>query len=1299
MPGRKKTTKVSTAQAVKSVESREEEVTEEGDLGGGGDGAQEVGMDVDQDFSTGSTFLRREFNPEDYGTIEVPPAPEKVATYDVNGPRLMITHIENENFKSYAGKQTLGPFHKSFTSIVGPNGSGKSNVIDSMLFVFGFRANKIRSKKISVLIHNSDEHRDTQSCTVAVHFQKIIDTGSGENDYEVVPNSKFVVSRTAGRDNSSYYCVNGKRATWKEVATLLRGNGIDLDHNRFLILQGEVEQIAMMKPKGQTEHDEGMLEFLEDIIGSSRYQEPIEQLSKRVEELNELRGEKLNRVKTVEKEKDNLEGPKNEALEYLRLENEIIRQKNTLYQKFLHVFSHEEQKAVEERDRIKEGMTGLTTKLDELSSQKKEKNKDLQEIYKEYEATVKACEERKDEFAEFEKQDVKCREDFKHCKANAKKLEKSLEQEKKKVEELQKVPEQSEKAMERLTKELEEKEVNKAKEEEKLKAVMDSLKTETQGLQEEKEKSQEELLVLQTAVNETKSKFEVAQSELDIYLSNQQSEKNKLETAQKNLERTTTLLKERKKEVAEFEQKIPEAEKSLKQIHNDLQTAIQTEAQATQELKDLRVKVETAKSSMEASKSRGKVLEALMVEKRSGKLAGVSGRLGDLGGIDEKYDVAISTACGSLDNIVVDTIDTAQKCVEFLKKNNVGSATFIGLDKMQKWKEHAKRKIQTPEGVPRLFDLVKVRDENIRMAFYFALRDTLVANDLEQATRIAYGKTRFRVVTLHGQLIDTSGTMSGGGKSVSKGRMGSSAVSQEFNPTQVKVMETNLEKLMMEAQQVRDNKNKLEETVHSVEKSVTQMKHTLAKHKMEIAAMTEDEVQLKGQIQEQEAKVKAAAPDEKTLKDMQTKVNNYKKDYDKATAVASKVEAVVQKLHNQIMEIGGSKMSAAQSRVDAITAQIDETTGQITKLKVGIKTAERNLKKAETKMKSLEDDIQENQEKLVTLENHFKQLEVDATKVLESYQTAQEQIKVIEKTLEEIKGEITKVEEEETALQKDNVNVKHELEKREAKVKESQANIKHWKKELGKLTLHKIEKDDCEELPTLSEDDLEAVNQKDVDYKVMVAEEQLADMKPNMAAIEEFKKKEEVYLQRVAELEHITEFRNQQRQYHEELRKQRLDEFMAGFSLITNKLKEMYRMITLGGDAELELVDSLDPFSEGIVFSVRPPNKSWKNISNLSGGEKTLSSLALVFALHHYKPTPLYVMDEIDAALDFRNVSIVGNYIKERTRNAQFIIISLRNNMFELADRLVGIYKTYNCTKSVTINPEKLSLPLQPINV
>merc|ERR1712150_194476 len=207
------------------------------------------------------------------------------------------------------------------------------------------------------------------------------------------------------------------------------------------------------------------------------------------------------------------------------------------------------------------------------------------------------------------------------------------------------------------------------------------------------------------------------------------------------------------------------------------------------------------------------------------------------------------------------------------------------------------------------------------------------------------------------------------------------------------------------------------------------------------------------------------------------------------------------------------------------------------------------------------------------------------------------------------------------------------------------------------------------------------------EHELATMEEELAIKQPCLSAIDEYKQKESLYLARVSELDEITKKKDEQRRRHENLRKLRLNEFMEGFGIITAKLKEMYQMITLGGDAELELVDSLDPFTEGIVFSVRPPKKSWKNISNLSGGEKTLSSLALVFALHYYKPTPLYVMDEIDAALDFKNVSIIANYIKERTKNAQFIIISLRSNMFELADRLVGIYKTYNCTKSVSINP------------
>ena len=120
----------------------------------------------------------------------------------------------------------------------------------------------------------------------------------------------------------------------------------------------------------------------------------------------------------------------------------------------------------------------------------------------------------------------------------------------------------------------------------------------------------------------------------------------------------------------------------------------------------------------------------------------------------------------------------------------------------------------------------------------------------------------------------------------------------------------------------------------------------------------------------------------------------------------------------------------------------------------------------------------------------------------------------------------------------------------------------------------------------------------------------------------------------------------------DKIKKERYSMFMNGFNVVSTKLRETYQHLTNGGDAELELVDTMDPFSEGVSFSVRPKNKSWKQMSKLSGGEKTLASLSLIFALHHYRPTPLYFFDEVDAALDYRNVAIVGNFVKERTQNA-----------------------------------------------
>uniref|UniRef100_A0A8D0DCT9 Structural maintenance of chromosomes protein n=1 Tax=Sander lucioperca TaxID=283035 RepID=A0A8D0DCT9_SANLU len=1143
----------------------------------------------------------------------IPPPPPPAMTNEPGAPRLMITHLVNRNFKSYAGEQILGPFHKRFSCIIGPNGSGKSNVIDSMLFVFGYRAQKIRSKKLSVLIHSSDKHKDVQSCTVEVHFQKIIDKEG--DDYEVIPNSKFYVARTANKDNSSAYHINAKKATFKEVGALLRSHGIDLDHNRFLILQGEVEQIAMMKPKGQTEHDEGMLEYMEDIIGSCRLKEPILTLARRIELLNEQRGEKLNRVKLVEKEKNALEGEKNKAVQFLTLENDIFKHKSQLWQYYV--------------------------KQNKLS---------------------KYIETQKEKFTQLDLQDVEVREKIKHSKSKNKKLQKQLEKDKEKLEEVRGVPASSEKAISEATACKEELEKQKVKEEKKLEEVMESLKEETSGLQQDKETKEKELMELSKAVNETRSRMDLAQSELDIYLSRHNTALMQLNTAKQTLQTTSDTLRERRAAIKDLEVKIPQKEQELKKVKPTSILWL---------VREIRQKVDEAKSSLSSNRSRGRVLDALMQQKKSGRIPGIFGRLGDLGAIDEKYDVAISSSCGALDNIVVDTIDTAQKCVMFLKEQNIGFATFIGLEKMKVW-ERNMAPIRTPEDSPRLFDMVRVKDESVRPAFYFALRDTLVAQDMEQATRMAFQKDkRWRVVTLKGQIIE----MAGGWPTFSLDRM-----------------ESKLNEKVLKLQGCQEKRLQLEENIQRLRPELRDMKNTLEKYANSMAVrLADQEAHLKLQIKELEANVLAAAPDKAKQKQMEKSLDAFKKDYDAASSKAGKVENEVKRLHNLIVDINSHKLKAQQDKLDKINKELDDCSSTITKAKVAIKTADRNLKKCEESVKRVQGELEDIEKSLAELTEQLKKLEDEAGEVMKACQEAEAALPEVQEQYQGVLKEIKVLQQQEHAMQEESLSVRLRIEQIETTITDYNSKIKHWQKEVADYPFIPLMGNPAEELPVLTSTELEEIASPNVIInQISTLETKCAQMKPNLGAIAEYKKKEELYLQRVAELDEITNQRDQFKRGYEDLRKQRLNEFMTGFNMITNKLKENYQMLTLGGDAELELVDSLDPFSEGIMFSVRPPKKSWKKIFNLSGGEKTLSSLALVFALHHYKPTPLYFMDEIDAALDFKNVSIVACYIYEQTKNAQFIIISLRNNMFEIADRLIGIYKTHNTTKSVGINPKTI---------
>jgi structural maintenance of chromosome 4 len=424
-----------------------------------------------------------------------------------------------ENFKSYAGTKTIGPFHKCFSAVVGPNGSGKSNVIDAMLFVFGKRAKKLRLNKVSELIHSSDACRSNPPgyAKVSVHLHEIIDTGDGDDDYEVVPGTGVVVSRVAKRDNSSQYQIDGRNATFGRVSEYLGSRGIDLDNNRFLILQGEVEMISMMPPKGKADgNDEGLLEYLEDIIGSNKYVERANLAAARVEQLGEVRQERLNRVKAAEKEKDSLSGAKAEAESLVNKDREVRRKRNVLYQLHAMHARREGETATEEREELGGRLDEERASLAEADSRVSEIEDGMSGQKREYDDVYAVLCETKEAYARYERQDIQTRENIKHENGNIKKMEDKVATEAKKAEDARIAMDEAEGSIPTLEGRIAECAEIKTVEDENLESIFDETRIVTERLRLELEEKTQELAPMQQERTVYQNSLDTAQMEVDL---------------------------------------------------------------------------------------------------------------------------------------------------------------------------------------------------------------------------------------------------------------------------------------------------------------------------------------------------------------------------------------------------------------------------------------------------------------------------------------------------------------------------------------------------------------------------------------------------------------------------------------------------------------------------------------------------------------------------------------------------------------------------------------------------------------
>lgn len=524
-----------------------------------------------------------------------PPSPPPPSNQDddSNPPRLMITKMVLENFKSYAGVKTIGPFHKCFSSVVGPNGSGKSNVIDAMLFVFGKKAKKLRLNKVSELIHSSAAYKDSplEYARVSVYFQEIIDTGNGDEDCIVVPGSEIVVTRIAKRNNSSQYKLNGKNLPFKDVAAFLDSKGIDLNNNRFLILQGEVEMISMMPPKGKTENDEGLLEYLEDIIGSDKYVEDTDAAASKVEEFTEQRQEKLNRVKTVEKEKQSLEGAKLEAEGLLNKEREIRRKKNVLFQIQRLSIKTDTEVVLEKKAALASNLHEEQEKLKTANVRVLEIENGLSEQNIEYEKAHAELVKTREEFASYERRDIQLREEMKYGKENKKKLAAKVQSESNKEVQAEQTVEDTKESIPLLEDRIEELARGKNEQDAELEEIFEETKGVTERLRRDLEEKTQELAPVTQERAIFQSALDTAATEVKLLEDSTTRAKEQIDAVENELETLDSKQNQLRSTFAGFEDELDQSKQRIVEAEQEDELLSGNEKKLSKKYADLTVRV------------------------------------------------------------------------------------------------------------------------------------------------------------------------------------------------------------------------------------------------------------------------------------------------------------------------------------------------------------------------------------------------------------------------------------------------------------------------------------------------------------------------------------------------------------------------------------------------------------------------------------------------------------------------------------------------------------------------------------
>lgn len=1147
---------------------------------------------------------------------------------------MYIKQLEIDNFKSFANKSEI-PLLKGFTTVSGPNGSGKSNIIDSVLFALGLaNASELRAENLSHFISTYTKRNDA---FVKVTF------GDTENGEDLTIGRKI---RKTSQGYASTYYINDSVTTLTNVHAVLEKYNVT-PNSYNVMMQGDVMGITNCTPKNRRK-------IIDEIAGIADFDRRIEQATNELETVEQ----RVERSTVILNEVDNrLEQLKEErevALKYQKLREEkqglesqvskvrffdIKKSLEKAHENILDFTKKKKEEEVKNKD-LDERLNLIKQKYQEISELVKEKGEAQQIELKKQEEALKGEIDRKENATNYaDKQIHDGLRSIENAKNGIENFKKKIEDFKLKIklkdDEIAVIKENTKTREAELKKILEDMTGLNATADQhiekrnNLRKQLEDLKDEETKLIQAKLPLESELKTLQRDLEDAKEKLAELTEMKTNFVANQDLKK--------------TLVDQLQKEMADFkiiQQSAMHDLDTTKNEINDLNYNIQMASR--------KIAVMETKKQMAEDSNFGRAVDTIM----NARLRGVHAPLVKLGTVDKEYSVAMEVAFGGrMAHIVVDDEHVAGVAIELLKSSNAGRATFIPLNKIKQ----APTRLQLPKDkgvIDFAINLVDFDDEYID-AFYYAVGDTIVVEDLESAKRLI-GK--YRMVTLQGELLEKSGSMTGGTR-LRTGLSFSQNDDEELNKfkDRLKDMEQKLASL-------ENKKSSLETKLEDVRGKYSDALSEFSKSKVELDNMNQNYANSENILKEKADFIASAEPKIVELNNKLDKLEEKNvKIYDDMTVCQEQIEEVEKLINDKDLkdlkektegvetEIKRlqTKLMTAENDKNELNRQISFHDNLIETKNEEITNIEHNNVKLEEDKKRYKNDIVELNKKMETLHEQIVQIEEKLGKLL--------------KERDEINAELIELEKQKHIKLADIDRIAEQIESFKARRRELEPQLESARKDL---------EDAGEDVAKLEPIEISI---EEITSKIQRLEKRMAELGDvNMRALAAY---DEV-LARQSELKEQIETLSKERkeilermQGYEQLKK---ETFMKTYNHINENFKEVFHQLSEGeGELKLECPD--DPLSGGMTIEAQPRDKKLQRLESMSGGEKSLTALAFVFAIQRYMPSPFYAFDEVDASLDTMNVERIAQMVQNQSKDTQFIVVSHRRPMIESANRTLGV--------------------------